>query len=162
MFQENIDDLCVHFPYNLREKTALANDTVTDKNIQFFSKISTGYSYSQNFVFFFYRYKHNYIPHRDFWVNCFYFEISNSTQKQFLTIDTEDVNDLGPAKFRTQANSDTEQIFYYNRSKRDTSFISFLAVRKETPSASKITFSIVKIIDKPNRHDTIYSEISDK
>ena len=112
--------------------------------------------------FFCNRYKHNYIPHRDLWVNCFYFEISNSTQKQFLTIDTEDVNDLGPAKFRTQTNSDTEQIFYYNRSKRDTSFISFLAVRKETPSASKISFSIVKIIDKPNRHDTIYSEISDK
>ena len=78
-----------------------------------------------------------------------------------MTIDTEDVNDLGPAKFRTQANSDTEQIFYY-RSKRDTSFNSFLAVRKETPSASKITFSIVKIIDKANRHDTKYSQISDK
>ena len=108
------------------------------------------------------RYKHNYIPHRDLWVNCFYFEISNSTQKQCLTIDTQDVNDLGPAKFRTQANSDTEQIFYYNSSKRDTSFNSFLAVRKETPSASKITFSIVKIIDKANRHDTIYSETSDK
>ena len=107
------------------------------------------------------RYKHNYIPHRDLWINCLYFEISNWTQKQCLIIDTPGANDLGPAKFRTQANSDTEQIFYY-RSKRDTSFNSFLAVRKETPSASKITFSIVKIIDKANRHDTKYSQISDK
>ena len=43
-----------------------------------------------------------------------------------------------------------------------TSFNSFLVVRKETPSAGKITFSIVKVIDKTNRHDTIYSEISDE
>ena len=35
-------------------------------------------------------------------------------------------------------------------------------LRKETSSASKIKFSIVKAIDKTNRHDTIYSEISDK
>ena len=81
-----------------------------------------------------------------------YFEISNSTQKQRLTIDTRDINDLGPAKFRTQADSDTEQICYYNRNRRDRSFNSFLAVRKETLSASKITFSIVKVIDKTNKH----------
>ena len=56
------------------------------------------------------RYKHNYIPHRDLWFNRLYFEISNLTQKQCLTIDTRDVNDLGPAKFRTQAHSATEQI----------------------------------------------------
>ena len=36
-----------------------------------------------------------------------------------------------------------------------------MTVRKETRSASEITFSIVKVIDKTNRHDTIYSEISD-
>ena len=91
-----------------------------------------------------------------------YFEISNSTQKQRLTIDTRDINDLGPAKFRTQADSDTEQICYYNRNRRDRSFNSCLAVRKGTLSASEITFSIVKVIDKINSHNTIYSEISDK
>ena len=48
------------------------------------------------------RYGHNYIPHRDFSINQLYFEISNSTQIQCLTIDTRDVNYLGPAKFRTQ------------------------------------------------------------
>ena len=64
------------------------------------------------------RYKHNYIPHRDLWINRLYFEISNSTQKQSLTIDTRDINDLGPAKLRTQADSDTEQICYYNRNKK--------------------------------------------
>ena len=42
------------------------------------------------------RYKHTYIPNRNIWINRLYFEISNSTQKQYLTIDTRDVNDLGP------------------------------------------------------------------
>ena len=37
-----------------------------------------------------------------------------------------------------------------------------LAVRKETLSAGKITFSIVKVIDKTNRHDTIYCQTSDE
>ena len=35
------------------------------------------------------------------------------------------LNDLGPVKFRTQADSDTEQICYYNRNKKDTSFNFF-------------------------------------
>ena len=61
------------------------------------------------------RYKHNYIPHH----NGLYIKICNSRQKQCLVIDTCDVNDLGPAKFRTQADSGTGQISYYNRSKKD-------------------------------------------
>ena len=39
---------------------------------------------------------------------------------------------------------------------------SFLALRKETPSTIKITFSIVKVIDKTNKHNSIYSEISNE
>ena len=42
---------------------------------------------------------------------------------------------------------------------RDTSFNSFLAGRKETRSASKITFSIVKVTNKTNSHGAICSEI---
>ena len=53
------------------------------------------------------RYKYNYVPNRDLWINRLYFDISNSTEKQCLIIDTRDVNDLGQAKFRTQA--DTNQ-----------------------------------------------------
>ena len=36
-----------------------------------------------------------------------------------------DVNDLGPGKFKTRADSGTEQICYYNRNKTDTSFKLF-------------------------------------
>ena len=79
-----------------------------------------------------------------------------------MTIDTRDIYDLGPVKFRTQADRDTEQICYYNRNKIDSSFNFLLAVRKETLSAGKITFSIVKVIDKTNRHDTIYCQIRDE
>ena len=77
-------------------------------------------------------------------------------------IDTRDVNDLGPGKFRTQADSGTEKICYYNRNKKDTSFNSFLATRKETSSPSEINFSIVKVIDNINKHDGINSDISDE
>ena len=60
----------------------------------------------------------NFFPHRDLKINQLYFEIFNSTQKQSLTTDTRHVNDLGPAKFRTQTDNDTEQICYNNRNKR--------------------------------------------
>ena len=60
------------------------------------------------------RYKYDYIPTRDLLINRVYFEISNSNKKCCLTIDTRDVNDLGTAKFRTQADNSGEQICYYN------------------------------------------------
>ena len=64
------------------------------------------------------------------------------TNKQSLTVDTGDVNDLGLAKFRTQADNNKEQIYHYNQNKKDASFISFLAVRKQTSTTSEIKFSI--------------------
>ena len=103
------------------------------------------------------RYKHNYVPHQNVWINRLYFEISNSRQKRCLTIDTRDINDLGPAKF-----SGTEQICYYNRNKKDTTFNSFLAVRKETSFTFEINFSIVEVIDNISKQDAIYPEISDE
>ena len=102
------------------------------------------------------RYKNTYIPNQNVWINGLYFEISNSRQKKCLTIDTRDVNDLGPGKFRTLADSGTEQICYYNRNNKDTSFNSFLAVRQETSFLGEITFFIVKVIDSINRHDYIF------
>ena len=108
------------------------------------------------------RYKYNYVPKRDLWINRLYFDISNSTDKQCLTIDTWDVNDLGPAKFGKKANTNQEQICYYNRNKRDTSFNSFLAVRKQTSPSSDITFSVIKLIDKTNKNSSIYFEINNE
>ena len=56
------------------------------------------------------RYRYNHIPNRDLWINRLYFDISNSTGKQYLTVVTRDANNLGPAKFRIQANNNREQI----------------------------------------------------
>ena len=61
---------------------------------------------------------------RDLWINRLYFDISNSTNKQCLA-NTTDVNDLGPAKFRTQADNNKEQICYYKCNKKDTNSNSF-------------------------------------
>ena len=47
------------------------------------------------------RYKYNYTPNRNLCINRLYYYILDSSEKQSLIIDTRDVNDLGPAKFRT-------------------------------------------------------------
>ena len=88
------------------------------------------------------RYTYEYMPHRDLWLSRLYFNISGSNKKQCLTIDTRDVNDLGPARFRTQADNNKEQICYYNRNKKDKTFNCFLALRKQTSTTDKIIFSI--------------------
>ena len=102
------------------------------------------------------------MPNRDLWINRLYFDISNSTNKQWLTVDTRDVKDLGPAKFRIQADNNREQICYYNQNQRDKSFNLFVAVRKQTSQANEIIFSIVNLFDKTNRNNNIYSEINDE
>ena len=79
-----------------------------------------------------------------------------------MAIDTRNVNDLGAAKFRTQAENKREQICYYNQNKKGKSFNSFLAVRKQTSQAKDIIFSIVSLIEKTNRNRNIYFEINDE
>ena len=55
------------------------------------------------------RQKHTYLPNNQVWLNKLYFQISNSKEKKCLTVDTRDVNDLGPGKFRTSAENNEEQ-----------------------------------------------------
>ena len=65
------------------------------------------------------------------------------------------VNDLEPARFRTGADNDNEQVCYYNRNKKDKAFNYFLALRKQTPTANKIIFCIVNLIDRSNKKEDI-------
>ena len=111
---------------------------------------------------FYNRYRYNYAPTRDLWINRLYFDMSNLSKKQCLKINTKDVNDLGPAKFRTQADNNKEQICYYNQNKRDKRFNCFLAVRKQTSTTNQIVFSIVNLIDKTHRNNNIHFEINNK
>ena len=107
------------------------------------------------------RYTYEYIPHRDLWLNRLYFEISNSSKKQCLTIDARDVNKLGPSKFRTGAENDKEQVSYFNYNKKDRVFNRFLAVRKRTPDG-EIAFSIVSLINGSNNSEDIYYKLGDE
>ena len=49
--------------------------------------------------------KNTYLPNKNVWLNKLYFQISNSQEKKCLTIDTRDVNEFGPAKFRMSADN---------------------------------------------------------
>ena len=73
------------------------------------------------------------------WLNKLYFQISNSKEKQCLTVDTRDVNDLGPGKFRTSAENNCEQTCYFNRNNSDSRYKFYAAKRV---SQEKLVFSI--------------------
>ena len=88
------------------------------------------------------RQKNTYIPNQQVWLNRLYFQISNSKEKKCLTIDTREVNELGPGKFRTSAKNGTEQICYFNRNKSDSHFSSYNA---KQVSRDNLVFSIVKL-----------------
>ena len=47
--------------------------------------------------------KNTYLPNQQIWLNKLYYEISNSKEKKCLTVDTRDINEFGPGKFRTPA-----------------------------------------------------------
>ena len=80
---------------------------------------------------------------KNVWLNKLFFQVSNSQEKKCLAIDTRDVNEFGPGKFRTNANNREEQTCYFNRNKSNTHFPSFLSQRSQ---AEPINFSIVKDI----------------
>ena len=101
------------------------------------------------------RYNYECIPHRDLWLYRLYFTISSSNKKQCLTIDTRDVNNLGPARFRTQAENNNEQICYYSRNKEGKTFNAFLVLGKQTSTTDKIIFSVKNLIDKSNKKEDI-------
>ena len=88
------------------------------------------------------RQKNTYIPNQQLWLNRLYFQISNSKEKKCLTIDTREVNELGPGKFRTSTENGTEQTCYFNRNKSDSHFSSYNAKRV---SRDNLVFSIVKL-----------------
>ena len=99
------------------------------------------------------RQKHTYLPNQQMWLNKLYFQISNSKEKQCLTVDTRDVNDLGPGKFRTSADNAQEQTCYFNRNNSDSRYKSYVAKRV---GQDKLVFSISnQIFDQNFGHKNI-------
>ena len=88
------------------------------------------------------RKKNTYLPNQQIWLNRLCFQICNSKEKKCLTIDSREVNDLGPGKFRTSADKGQQQTCYFNRNKSDSHFNSYTAKRV---FPDKLVFSIVKV-----------------
>ena len=86
--------------------------------------------------------KNTYLPNQQVWPNKLYFQISNSKEKKCLTVDTRNVNGLGPSKFRTSAENNSEQICYFNRNNSDSHCSSYLAKRV---NQENLVFSIFKM-----------------
>ena len=84
------------------------------------------------------------MPNQQVWLNKLYFQISNSKENKCLTIDTREVNELDPGKFRASADDGEEQTCYFNRNKSDTHFSCFIAKRIQNVPTT-ITFSIVNV-----------------
>ena len=75
------------------------------------------------------------MSNQQIWLNRLYFHISNSKEKKCLTIDTQEVKDLGPGKFRTSAEDGHEQTCYFNKQKQQA-LLTLLGKHKTTRSFS--------------------------
>ena len=87
------------------------------------------------------REKNSYLPTNQVWLNKLYFQISNSKEKMCLTIDTRDINEFGPGKFRTNADNTVEQNYYFNRNNTDSRFKCYVGKRDQR-NPDKLVFLI--------------------
>ena len=87
------------------------------------------------------REKNSYLPTNQVWLNKLYFQISNSKEKMCLTIDTRDINEFGPGKFRTNADNTVEQNCYFNRNNTDSRFKCYVGKRDQR-NPDKLVFLI--------------------
>ena len=94
--------------------------------------------------------KNTYLPNLQIWLNKLYYEISNSKEKKCLTIDTRDINEFGPGKFRTSAEDGEQQTCYFNKNNSDSYFKNFISRRSQ---AEPIIFSIFKAKSDVNFQD---------
>ena len=69
-------------------------------------------------------------------MNELYFQISISKEKKCLTIDTREVNDLGPGKFRTSADNGEVKLVILIETKATliSIFLNKRAFRQDNPS----------------------------
>ena len=84
----------------------------------------------------------SYIPARDLWINWLYMPLSNKSKHTCLAIDCRKP---GPAKYRTSAESNFEQFFYFVQNKKDRLFNKCLA-KKDLQSKNPLDFKIDSVI----------------
>ena len=127
--------MSAHLPHNLSNKIHLANGTVTDKRLIFFpSSIQLGNMLkilTNNCD----RETIRYIPARDHWINRLYVLMLNESKYSCLTIDCRKT---GPAKYRSNANSNFKRFFYFSQNKKERLFNKLSAKRVDTGNNSLI------------------------
>ena len=174
--QKKSDDLDNEMGENLTIDKLIVMDDVSaldDKSSNFlnFLTVSRKYGFSRVYVFhtinffpgsihnskilktlslFANQQKNTYLPNQQIWLNKLYYEISNSKEKKCLRVDTRDVNEFGPGKYRTSAEDGEQQICYFNKNNSDSYFKSFISQRAQ---AEPIIFSIFKTKSDINVQD---------
>ena len=100
----------------------------------------------------------SYIPARDLWINLLYLSLSNESKYSCLTIDCRK---SGPAKYKTEANSNFEQFCYYVQTKKDRLFNKFLA-KKVDQNENSLLFQIGSAINVTKNGETkIYKAVQE-
>ena len=92
----------------------------------------------------------NYIPARDLWINRLYLSLSNESKYFCLTINC---SKSGPAKYRTNSDSNFEPFYYYDQNKKDKLFIKFFAKRVEQ-NINLLVFQIDSVINVTKNGET--------
>ena len=100
----------------------------------------------------------NYIPTRGLWINWLYLSLSNESKYSCLTIDCRK---SGPAKYRTDADSNFEQFCYYGQNRKDRLFNKFLA-KKVDQNENLLVFQIDSVINVTKNGETkIYKAVQE-
>ena len=98
-----------------------------------------------------------YIHARELSIYRLYFNISNSNEKIYLTIDCKNSNFIAPGKYRTKAEDPQIQYCYFN--KKIQFLINFQLKRIKT-NDSKISIGIENLLDTTKNHEIRLLEIN--
>ena len=87
-----------------------------------------------------------YIPKRELWINRLYFEIANRKDYSCLAIDC---GKSGPSKYRTEADNNVQQTYFFSQKKKHRVFERFTSHNLEPDNKNSLIFKI-ELTDKNN------------
>ena len=92
-----------------------------------------------------------YIPVRNLWIFRLYNDLANSRERTCLTISCDNINENGPARYRTQSSNPEKQVCYFADSKDSRIYKIFNSERiKDEEFSDTIHFKITKLLNKRN------------
>ena len=101
-----------------------------------------------------------YIPKRELWINRLYFEIANRKDYSCLTIDC---GKSCPSKYRTEAENNVQQTWFFSQKKKDRVFDRFTLHNLEPDNRDSLIFKI-ELTDKNsiNERQLPYNQLLSK